>query len=98
MHRRIRTLLHALAAASLVPASALATHVPIIDKPVISPPFSEAQQERDLHRDLPLVPWTYALWDRDRLPQGCVAEAKYAGYNPADFQAAEVWYQDCAAS
>ena len=70
----------------------------IIDKPVIKPPFSEAAQERDLQRDLPLVPWSYERWDPDWLPLACVAEAQYAGHNPADFEAVEVWHDDCAAS
>ncbi len=70
----------------------------IIAKPVIKPPFSEAAQERDLRRDLPLVPWSHKRWNRHWLPQACVAEAQYAGHNPADFEAVEVWYDDCAAS
>ncbi len=70
----------------------------IIDKPAIKPPFSEAAQERDLRKDLPVVPWSYELWDPDWLPQACAAEAQYAGHNPADFEAVEVWYDDCAAS
>lgn len=37
----------------------------IIDKPAVSPPFSEAAQAEDLYNDLPSVDWQYEAWDPD---------------------------------
>jgi hypothetical protein len=70
----------------------------VIDKPAVKPPFSEAAQDKDLQTDLPPVAWTHETWDSAWLPQACVAEANYTGFNPSDFEAVEVWYADCAAS
>ncbi|KAK4098991.1 hypothetical protein N658DRAFT_403166, partial [Parathielavia hyrcaniae] len=69
-----------------------------IDKPAVKPPFSEAAQNRDLDKDLPPVPWIHEAWDPDWLPQACVIEANYTGFDPSDFQAIDVTYKDCAAS
>lgn len=87
-----------------LPALALSLSLPplgrratTIDKPAIKPPFLEAKQEKDLQKDLPLVSWQYEQWDPDWLPQGCVTEAKHTGFDPAHFEAVEVWYGDCAA-
>jgi len=103
MYMYMPVLLRTLAAVSLPAASALlppllGNYTTIIDKPVVKPPFSEARQERDLQKDLPLAPWTYEPWDPDWLPRACVAEAGYTWCDPVDFEAIEVWYQDCAAS
>jgi len=32
---------------------------PFIDKPVVTPPFSETAQDQDFQNLLPLVPWTH---------------------------------------
>ncbi|AEO68706.1 uncharacterized protein THITE_2011836, partial [Thermothielavioides terrestris NRRL 8126] len=69
-----------------------------LDKPVITPPFSEAAQELDLENELPVVSWRHEPWEPNWLPEACVTEANHTGFRAADFEAVEVWYTDCAAS
>jgi len=70
----------------------------LANKPSVIPPFPEATQNQDLLRDLHAVDVGYEFWDPDWLPSACVFEANELGFNVTDFQAAEVWYDDCAAS
>ncbi|KAK3899702.1 hypothetical protein C8A05DRAFT_36654 [Staphylotrichum tortipilum] len=71
---------------------------PVIDKPAVKPPFSEAAQDQGFQNLLPLVPWTHERWDPGWLPQSCINEAAYTGFDAAVFEAVEVWYEDFAAS
>ena len=71
---------------------------PLSDKPVVKPPFSETAQDQDFQNLLPLVPWSHERWDRGWLPQSCVNEAAFTGFDATGFEAVEVWYEDCAAS
>ncbi|KAK4123000.1 hypothetical protein N657DRAFT_574581 [Parathielavia appendiculata] len=70
----------------------------VIDRPAVKPPFSEAAQNKDLDEDLSPVPWIEKAWDPDWLPQACVIEANFTGFDPSEFEAVEVMYEDCAAS
>ncbi len=102
MHHLI--LLPVLLAWSLSPAGAFTLFPrgrlapPVIDKPAVKPPFSEAAQDQDFQNLLPLVPWTHERWVPGWLPQSCINEAAYTGFDAAGFEAVEVWYEDCAAS
>ena len=69
-----------------------------LDKPAVKPPFPEAIQNRDLQAELPLVGWRREIWEWNWLPKSCAFEANETGFHPADFEAAKVWYEDCAAS
>ena len=89
--------------ASLTSCSVLPLNTPALsprnnelDKPAISPPFSEEVQDRHFRIDFPPRPWRHEVWPRGWLPKSCVEEAEYNHLDPVDFEAVDVRFRDCA--
>ncbi|KAL2127563.1 hypothetical protein VTI74DRAFT_10555 [Chaetomium olivicolor] len=102
MHCTLVSTILAVGLSSLPPASALSipklSRRAVIDKPAVKPAFSNAKQERHLHKELPQVSWRQEPWESGYLPEACVSDAQNTGFDPADFEAVEAWYDDCDAS
>ncbi|KAK3369505.1 hypothetical protein B0T24DRAFT_722395 [Lasiosphaeria ovina] len=69
-----------------------------LQKPAVSPPFSEDAQDRDLRADLPTRQWRFKPWPTFWMPKYCREEAVINQLQPADFEVRDVWYEDCAAA
>lgn len=72
-------------------------NAPELAKPEISPPFSEAVQDRDLRSEMVYHQWHYEEWNEYWIPQTCLEEAEYNKLSADDFDVRTVWYDDCAA-
>ncbi|KAM7210515.1 hypothetical protein V8F06_014103 [Rhypophila decipiens] len=70
---------------------------PILTKPPIKPPFSEAIQDKDLRSELQSHQYHYDEWNEYWIPQHCLSEAEYNQLSGDDFDIRTVWYDDCAA-